>query len=47
MKVKVCPRINDCYKIKMIMDKDMLDAQYTQCIREVCQICKEKPHEQT
>jgi len=42
MKVKVCPKINDCYKIKMILDKDMLDFQYATCIREVCQICVER-----
>jgi len=40
--IKLCPKIDTCYKIKMIMDKDMLDSQYAQCIREVCKICKER-----
>jgi hypothetical protein len=41
-KVKMCPKINDCYKIKMILDKDMCDFQYATCIREVCEICRER-----
>jgi hypothetical protein len=40
--IKMCPKINDCFKIKMILDKDMLDFQYATCIREVCEICIER-----
>ena len=39
-KEKICSQINECPKIKMILDKDMAgDWQYAQCIREVCKLC--------
>jgi hypothetical protein len=42
-KVKMCPKINTCYKIKIILDKDLAgDWQYALCMRQVCQICKER-----
>jgi predicted amidophosphoribosyltransferase len=34
-----CTKIDTCEKIKIIMDKDMLDFQYADCIREVCMKC--------
>ena len=39
---KLCPKINNCYKIKMILDKDMLDFQYSDSIKAVCKICHER-----
>lgn len=41
-KIKLCPKINNCYKIKMILDKDMCDFQYSDSIKAVCKICKER-----
>lgn len=38
---KVCPRIDSCYKIAMIMDKDILDFQAADAIRSVCAKCTE------
>jgi hypothetical protein len=38
----MCPKINDCYKIKMILDKDMCDFQYSDSIKAVCKICHER-----
>lgn len=37
-----CPILNICPKINMILDKEMLDAQYAEAINSVCKICKEK-----
>lgn len=34
-----CEKLNECYKIKMILDKDMLDFQYVDCIKKVCEEC--------
>jgi len=39
MKPEECPKLDECYKVKMILDKDMLDFQYAECIREVCTGC--------
>lgn len=36
MKAEECPKVNECYKVKMILEKVMKDFQYVQCIREVC-----------
>jgi len=46
MTIKLCPKINDCYKIKMILDKDMLDSQYAESIKSVCKICKERKEDE-
>ncbi|MDD4877292.1 MAG: hypothetical protein PHQ86_09275 [Dehalococcoidales bacterium] len=36
----VCKKLDDCYKIKMVLDKDLAgDWQYAQVIREVCAKC--------
>jgi hypothetical protein len=32
--------IDECYKIKMILDKDMLAFQYAECIQETCRMCR-------
>ncbi len=37
----VCPRINYCSKINVIMDKDILDSQAADAIRNVCAKCTE------
>ena len=39
MKAEECPKLDECYKVKMVLDKDMEDFQYAQCIREVCARC--------
>jgi hypothetical protein len=37
-----CPKINECFKIQIIMDKDMLDFQYVEAIKSVCKDCKQR-----
>jgi len=39
VKPEDCPKLDECYKIKMIQDKDMLDFQYAEAIRNVCANC--------
>jgi len=34
MKAEDCPKLNYCPKIKMVLDKDLLDFQYQDAIRE-------------
>jgi hypothetical protein len=34
--------VDKCDKILMIMDKDMLDFQYKEAIKSVCECCKVK-----
>ena len=41
MKPANCPKINECDKIKMVLDKDMLDFQYAEAIMKVCAGCSE------
>ena len=41
MKPEDCPKLNECYKVKMILDKDLLDFQYAEAIRAVCANCSE------
>jgi len=43
MKPEDCPKLDDCPKIKMVLDKDLLDFQYAEAIRAVCAKCKEVP----
>lgn len=39
----VCPGLNDCPKVEMVLDKDLAaDWQYAQAIRDVCRQCKER-----
>lgn len=42
MKPNECPKFERCPKLLDIMDKDILEAQLIEAIREVCQKC-EKP----
>lgn len=39
MKPEDCPKLDECYKVKMVLDKDMEDFQYAECIRQVCANC--------
>ena len=39
--VKLCPQIDSCPRIDMIMDKDILDFQAADAIRSVCANCTE------
>jgi len=36
-----CPKLNECPKVKMVLDKDLLDFQYAEAIRAVCANCSE------
>jgi len=36
-----CPKLDECSKVKMILDKDLLDWQYAEAIRAVCAACSE------
>ena len=37
----ICPKINSCYKIAMILDKDLaFDWLYAKVIKTVCDKCK-------
>lgn len=42
MEVGKCKKIDFCEKIKIILDKDMLEYQYADCIRKTCAVCKQK-----
>jgi hypothetical protein len=35
-----CKDFDTCPKIKTILDKDMLDFQYIECINRVCASCR-------
>jgi len=35
-----CVKLDECDKIKVILDKDMLDFQYADCIRKTCYLCE-------
>jgi len=39
VKPEDCPKLDECYKLKMILDKDLLDFQYAEAIRAVCASC--------
>ena len=41
MKPEDCPRLGQCSKLKMILDKDLLDFQYAEAICIVCAYCSE------
>jgi len=42
MEVGNCKKLDNCGKIKIILDKDMLEYQYADAIRKVCALCKGK-----
>lgn len=37
-----CVKLDECDKIRMILDKDMLDFQYVDSMRSACSLCKLK-----
>jgi len=40
--VRLCAKIDNCYKVDMVLDKDMAgDWQYAETIRSVCALCAE------
>jgi len=40
MKSEKCPKLDDCRKVDMILDKDLAgDGQYAWAIRKVCAKC--------
>lgn len=41
MKPEDCLKINQCQKIDMILDKDLLDYQYAEAMQWVCAYCSE------
>ena len=38
-KENICPSIDSCPKITMIMGKDLLDWQYVEAVKDVCALC--------
>ena len=36
-----CPKLDECPKIRMVLDKDLLDFQYSESIKEICAKCSE------
>lgn len=38
----MCDKIDSCEKIKMILDKDLLDFQYCEAIKKVCAKCRQR-----
>ena len=38
----ICPKLNDCQKVAMVLDKDLLDLQYAEAIKSICARCTEK-----
>ena len=39
------PKLDECHKVKMILDKDLLDFQCAEAIRAVCANCSEVTRE--
>lgn len=37
--MRICEITNDCEKVRIILDKDMLDCQYAEAIKGVCSSC--------
>lgn len=35
-----CTKLNHCYKVKMVLDKDLSSFQYAEVIAQVCARCK-------
>jgi hypothetical protein len=41
MRPEECPKLDECSKVRMIFDKDLVDFQYVEAIRAVCAKCIE------
>jgi hypothetical protein len=39
MEKRICAKLKSCEKINTILDKDMLEFQYVDCIKQVCKEC--------
>lgn len=37
-----CPKLDECPKVRMVFDKDMLEFQYGEAIRQICEKCEEE-----
>ena len=42
MKPEECPKLNECHKVKMVLDKELADFRYAEAIRAVCARCEER-----
>lgn len=38
----ICVKMDDCHKIKMIRNHDLLEQQYAEAVEEVCAKCPDK-----
>jgi len=38
----ICSKANTCPKMLRVMDKDLLDFQYSEVMQDVCAKCKDK-----
>jgi len=47
MKPEDCPKLDQCPKIAIVMDKDMPDDVRARCIRDVCAKCEEGKRKST
>ena len=45
MKPEDCPKFNDCLKMQMVLDKDILDWQYAEATKDICGRCEEMKNE--
>lgn len=41
MKPEDCPKFDNCLKIQMVLDKDILEEQASEAIRDICGRCEE------
>ena len=39
MKPEECSKLNECYRVKIVMDKEMEDSQLAEYVRKVCAKC--------
>jgi hypothetical protein len=39
MKPERCSKLNECYRVKIVLDKEMEDFQLAEYIRKVCANC--------
>lgn len=36
----ICPKLDDCLKVKAVQDKELLPEQFAQMVRGVCRTCE-------
>ncbi len=39
MKPEECPKLDECHKVIMVLDKDLEEFQYAEAIRQICAVC--------